>query len=213
MKNKIHYLLWVLLPLSVAAYACGWPSPLTFFLAAGALVYLAAVMGFSTEVIACRAGSTLSGLLNAALGNAAEFIIALVGVRAGLAVVVKASLTGSILGNALLVTGLTFLVGGLRYREQTFNAAAVRHSTKLMFIAVAALLMPSLFHYTVRATTGTEVDLSAAIAGVLILAYGASILFSFVTHRHAFPHRELPGCYTRRQIIWNGVLLLSLIHI
>ncbi len=190
---KYGAVLLVFLPAAAASLYLGGPAIFTFFAAAAALVYLAAVMGWATEVLAARAGPTVGGLLNATLGNAAEFIIALVGIRAGLAVVVKASLTGSILGNSLLVLGAAFLAGGLRYKAQKFNARAASMGATLMVVAVSALLMPSLLHLIGRAGEVSEHRLSLAISTVLLVAYGASIVFSFVTHRHAFPHRGEAG--------------------
>ncbi len=190
---KYGAILLLFLPAAAALYYAGGPPAATFFAAAVALVYLAAAMGWATEVLAARAGPTVGGLLNATLGNAAEFIIALLGVRAGLGVVVKASLTGSILGNSLLVLGASFLAGGFRHREQRFNARAARMGATMMVVAVSALLMPSLLHIAGSANAVSEHRLSVAIAVVLVAAYVASIVFSFVTHRHMFPHRAEPG--------------------
>jgi len=185
---KYGALLVLFLPAAAICYYFGGPAVFTFFAAAVVLVYLAAAMGWATEVLAARAGPTIGGLLNASLGNGAEFIIALVGVRAGLAAVVKASLTGSILGNTLLVTGAAFFLGGLRYKEQHFNAPAAQAGAKIMVIGVSALLMPSLFHYTSRGSYAAEHRLSAAISIILVGAYVANVVFALVTHRHIFPH-------------------------
>jgi Ca2+:H+ antiporter len=197
---KYGAVLLIFLPAAAASLYLGGPAIFTFFAAAAALVYLAAAMGWATEVLAERAGPTVGGLLNATLGNAAEFIIALVGVRAGLAVVVKASLTGSILGNSLLVLGAAFLVGGLRYKAQKFNARAASMGATLMVVAVSALLMPSLLHLIGRAGVVSEHRLSLAISTVLLVAYGASIVFSLVTHRHVFPHRGEAGRVSGRPL-------------
>src|SRR5438128_12578979 len=96
--------------------------PLAVFAAAAVgIVPLAALMGRSTEALAVRLGPHLGGLLNATFGNAAEFILALVALRRGLLTVVKASLVGSIIGNALLTLGVSLLVGGLLFRLQRFG--------------------------------------------------------------------------------------------
>jgi len=188
---KYGNFLVIFLPATLLSYFLGGPPVLTFFTAAVALVYLAAAMGWATEVLAARAGPTVGGLLNATLGNGAELIIALVGVRAGLATVVKASLTGSILGNLLLVLGASLFVGGLRYKHQHYNPRAAGVGTTLLVIAVSALLMPSLFHIvTGGAGAGSEHPLSAVIAVALLIAYGANIVFTLVTHRDVFPHQR-----------------------
>ncbi len=204
---KYGAVLLVFLPAAAASLYLGGPAVFTFFAAAVALVYLAAAMGWATEVLASRAGPTVGGLLNATLGNAAEFIIALVGVRAGLAVVVKASLTGSILGNSLLVLGAAFLAGGLRHKEQTFNVRAATMGATLMVVAVSALLMPSLLHFIGRAAEVSEHRLSLAISVVLLVAYGASIVFSLVTHRHAFPHRRDERPARGGRFLWAAAVL------
>jgi Ca2+:H+ antiporter len=204
---KYGAVLLVFLPAAAASLYFGGPAVFTFFAAAVALVYLAAAMGWATEILASRAGPTVGGLLNATLGNAAEFIIALVGVRAGLAVVVKASLTGSILGNSLLVLGAAFLAGGLRHKEQTFNVRAASMGATLMVVAVSALLMPSLLHFVGRAAEISEHRLSLAISVVLLVAYGASIVFSLVTHRHAFPHHRDERPPRGGRFLWAAAVL------
>lgn len=202
---KYANLLVISLPAAVVCYWLEAPAVLTFVASAVALVYLAAAMGWATEVLAGRTGPTVGGLMNASLGNGAELIIALVGVRAGLAVVVKASLTGSILGNALLVTGAAFFLGGLRYKEQQFNAAAAQSAAKLMVIAASALLMPSLFHFATGSVVA-ERQLSVAIAAILVGTYVANIIFSLITHRHIFPHHSVVGA--RVGAVRSGLVLV-----
>jgi Ca2+:H+ antiporter len=205
---KYGTVLLIFLPAAAVSLYLGGPAVFTFFAAAVALVYLAAAMGWATEVLASRAGPTVGGLLNATLGNAAEFIIALVGVRAGLAVVVKASLTGSILGNSLLVLGAAFVAGGLRHKEQKFNPRAASMGATLMVVAVSALLMPSLLHFIGRAGEISEHRLSLAISIVLLVAYGASIVFSLVTHRHAFPHHRDEQPPRGKRFLWAVAVLV-----
>jgi Ca2+:H+ antiporter len=189
---KYLMVLLVLVPVAGVLHFAGAPPVLTFFAAALSLVPLAALLGMATEAVASRAGATLGGFLNATLGNAVELIVGLAGVRAGINEVVKASITGSILGNSLLVLGAAFLVGGFRYSQQRFNRAAAGMGATLMVLAVAALLMPSLFHLTGGAAVEhvAEDRISLFLSVLLIVAYGASLLFSFVTHRHLFPHGD-----------------------
>jgi Ca2+:H+ antiporter len=158
-----------------------------FFTSAGAIIPLAGLIGRSTDQLAIHAGPRLGGLLNATFGNVAELIIAVFLILGDQIEVVKATLTGSILGNLLLVLGLSFLAGGLRHQEQRFDArAAGVHSTSLA-LAVIGLLMPALF----ATTTGTHSFLerevvSATVAGILIVLYAGVLLFVYVTHEHLF---------------------------
>src|SRR6202035_2264163 len=121
LRPSLDWLL-VFVPVAVGAhFLAPGRDTFIFFAAAAAIVPLAGWIGRSTEQLACRVGDGLGGLLNATFGNAAELIIGIMALRRGLTGVVKASLTGSILGNVLLVLGASLLVGGLRYRQQTFN--------------------------------------------------------------------------------------------
>jgi Ca2+:H+ antiporter len=135
-------------------------------------------------------------MLNATLGNAVELIIGLAGVYAGLHEVVKASITGSILGNSLLVLGLAFFFGGVKHKRLKFNTRAATMGATLMVLTVTALLMPSLFDLT-SGIEGpriliSEDRISLIISVILILAYLASLLFSLLTHKHLFPHGKDP---------------------
>ncbi|HEX8183787.1 MAG TPA: hypothetical protein VF747_03525, partial [Blastocatellia bacterium] len=126
-------------------------SPLWTFLASGlAIIPLAGWMGRATESLAESLGAGIGGLLNATFGNAAEMIIAFQGLRAGLTEVVKASLTGSILGNILLVFGLSALAGGLKQKNQEFNRTAASMSATLMGLSAIGLLIPAVFHWVTR---------------------------------------------------------------
>jgi Ca2+:H+ antiporter len=130
-------------------------------------------------------------LLNASFGNAAELIIALIALRAGQIEVVKASITGSIIGNLLLVLGASIFAGGLRHKKQNFNKTAARSSCTALILAASALVIPTIFHFAAaRSPAGwtpeAEQRLSLAIAFVLIATYGAMLLFTLVTHKQLF---------------------------
>ena len=127
-----------------------WEPTLTFILAALGVIPLAHLMGEATEQLSERTGPTWGGLLNATFGNAAELIIAVIGLSKGLNDIVKASLTGSILGNLLLVAGAAMLVGGWKREKQSFNSLSAETSAGLLAVAVAALLMPAVFHFSFR---------------------------------------------------------------
>jgi Ca2+:H+ antiporter len=190
--------LLILVPLSIAAAALGrWPL-LTFLLAGGALLPLSELIGSATQQIGLHAGPRLGGLLNATFANVAEFILAIVLVLHGETAVVKTALTGSILGNLLLVLGFALLAGGVRHRMQRYSAAAAGvHSTSLT-LAVIGLLMPALFFFTAgRPSAGQSETVSVAVAGMLIVLYGAALLFTHRTHEHLFPapvSGERPEC-------------------
>jgi Ca2+:H+ antiporter len=186
-KNIISIFLFMFVPISIAAHALHWGSLVIFITAALAILPLAAWMGTATEEIAVVVGPTLGGLLNATFGNATELIIALVALRAGLVEVVKASLTGSIIGNLLLVMGLSMLLGGLRYREQEFQPIVARVNASSMNLAVIAMLIPTTVSITSSKIQPSVLqNLSVAVAIVLIAVYGLTLLFSMKTHTYLY---------------------------
>jgi Ca2+:H+ antiporter len=186
-KNPIFLSLLLFIPISIAAELLHW-DPLVIFVTAGlGIVPLAAWMGTATEEIAVVLGPSLGGLLNATFGNATELIIAIIALRAGLTEVVKASLTGSIIGNLLLVLGLAMLLGGVRYKEQEFQPVAARLNASAMNLAVIALLLPTAVEYTSSGLTNDVIQkLSIAVAFILILVYGLTLLFSMKTHSYLY---------------------------
>ena len=141
-------LLLLAVPIAIALrYVPAWRNEtLLFIVAAIAIVPLAGWMGRATEQLANRSGSGIGGFLNATFGNAAELIISLVALSKGLTGVVKASLTGSIIGNLLLVLGAAILAGGIRHPKQTFNQTAARVSATSLGLAAIALIIPTIFH-------------------------------------------------------------------
>jgi Ca2+:H+ antiporter len=163
-------------------------NPVWIFVASSlAIIPLAGLMGRATEHLAERLGAGLGGLLNASFGNAAELIIALVALRAGLLDVVKASITGSIIGNVLLVLGLSVLVGGVKYETQTFNRTAAGLGATLLTLSAIGLVVPALFHFVVRGNPAAhEQELSLEIALVLFVTYLLSLVFALRTHKHLY---------------------------
>jgi Ca2+:H+ antiporter len=137
LKNILSVLL-LFIPVSIAGHFLHWSEPIVFVTSALAIIPLAAWMGTATEEIAVVMGPALGGLLNATFGNATELIIALVALNAGLVDVVKASITGSIIGNLLLVMGFSMLLGGLKYKEQTFQPIVARVNASSLNLAVIA---------------------------------------------------------------------------
>lgn len=180
----------VLVIAAAASYFLRLGPVLVFTLAALALIPLASLLGEATEELAGHAGAAAGGLLNAALGNLTELIIGLIALGSGQVEIVKASLTGSIIGNLLLVFGLAALVGGLGREKLEFNRVAVGANTSMLFLAVVALVMPAIFDLTVfgalRPTGFTIERLSLWTAVVLLGTYGASLVFTFRTHHSVF---------------------------
>jgi Ca2+:H+ antiporter len=159
------------------------------------IIPLAGWMGRATEVLAARMGEGAGGLLNATFGNAAELIIAVMALSKGLSSVVKASIAGSIIGNILLVLGLSILCGGTKYSEQRFNRTGARTSAVSLSLAAIALIIPTVFHMAAeRSPSGwspmMEQRLSLAIAVVLFITYFCVLGFSLKTHRHFFQSTE-----------------------
>nr|WP_317133814.1 calcium/proton exchanger [Leptolyngbya sp. PCC 6406] len=186
-KNLIFFGLLVFVPVSIAAHLLGWGELIVFITAGLAIIPLAGWMGTATEEIAVVLGPSWGGLMNATFGNATELIIALIALNEGLVSVVKASITGSIIGNLLLVMGLSMFLGGLKYKEQSFQPVLARVNASTMNLAVIAMLLP-----TALATTSggmaelTLEELSYAVAFVLIGVYGLTLLFSMKTHAYLY---------------------------
>ena len=158
-----------------------------FLAAALAIIPLAGWMGKATEHLAERLGAGLGALLNATFGNAAELIIAVIALRAGLYDLVKASITGSIIGNILLVFGLSAFLGGLRFPRQRFNRTAASNGSTLLLLSAIGLVIPALFHLVAgEAAAGSERGLSFDIAVVLMLTYLASLWFTLKSHSHLY---------------------------
>ncbi|MBZ5507584.1 MAG: calcium/proton exchanger [Acidobacteriia bacterium] len=170
-------------------------SPLVIFIASAlAIAPLASVLGESTGILAAYSGPSVGGILSATMGNATEMIIAFFALRAGHINVVKASLSGSIIGNLLLVLGLSLVVGGIRHPVQRFARGASAMNSTMLMIAVAALVMPAVFNLAVFGTLQHgDVNLehlSLWTSGVLILLYLLNMLFVFRTHRAAFQSEQ-----------------------
>ena len=159
-----------------------------FVVSAIAILGLAWVVGLSTERLGSLTGPRVGGILNATFGNIAELIIAFFALQAGLIEVVKASLTGSIIGNLLLVLGASILVGGLRHGIQTFSARVASSNASLLVLAVIGLFVPAVFAFTTNPEQGTLTEESVLIAFVLIAGYVLSLVYQFTN-----PDKTLGG--------------------
>ena len=209
LRPSLDWLL-VLVPVSIVLELAGGNELLIFLTSAGAILPLAGLIGRSTEQLALHTGPRIGGLINATFGNVTELVIAVFLILDDRTEIVKASLTGSILGNLLLVLGLSFLVGGLKHEEQTYNArSASIHATSLV-LAVTALLMPALFALSQSTETDLEREVvSGTVAAVLIALYAAALFFTLVTHEHLFrtPTADEHASWSRAKAI--GVLLVA----
>lgn len=187
-------LLWMLVfvPAVLVAEAVAPHShTLLFVLAVLAIVPLAALLSHATEAVAARTGDAVGGLLNATLGNLTELIIAITALRAGQYMLVKASIAGAIVTNALFMLGACLLLGGLRYHVQEYNRAGARLHSGLLLMATVALLAPSAVA-DLNITQGEAVmqKLSVGLAVLLIIAYALGLLFSLKTHKELFAGAE-----------------------
>lgn len=180
-KKPLNWLL-LAIPIAVIAELAHWDALVIFIVSAIALIPLAGLIGDATEALAIYTGPRIGGLLNATLGNAAELIITLVAIRSGLLELVKASITGSIIGNLLLVMGLSMVVGGAKHGLQKFDRQQAGNNAILLILVVIALVIPSLFSHSIGPDTSMEVEaLSLGVAAVMIVLYGLGIYFNLKT--------------------------------
>jgi Ca2+:H+ antiporter len=187
--DRVLFTLLLLVPATmIMEWGFGLHGTPVFIAAALSIIPLAGYMGRATERLSEHLGAGWGGFLNATFGNAAELIIAIMALRAGLVDVVKASLTGSIIGNLLLVLGLSILVGGLRFPPiQRFNRTAASMGATMLLLAAIGLVLPAIFHQVVgEGAVGLERGLSLDISIVLMLTYVLGLVFSFRTHSHLY---------------------------
>ena len=209
--NYLHLLL-VLVPISIALRYVGGPPEIVFVMSCLGIVPLASLLGESTEELAARTNSRLGGLLNATLGNAAELIIATFAIRAGLLDLVLASITGSILGNVLLIVGLSLFLGGIKNGVQRFDRSQAGVNATMLILAVVGLGVPSLFSHTIELHSHLAVEyLSLSVSAVLILLYGLWLLYSFTTIKSEQSRHHVEPRWSLRKAV--TVLILSTVFI
>ncbi|MBO9131446.1 calcium/proton exchanger [Bacillus sp. 165] len=189
MINRLFFMLVLVgVPLSVAGSLLHWSQTLMFGVYCLTIVSLASYMGRATESLAIVSGPRIGGLLNATFGNAVELIISIFALKEGLTEVVLASLTGSVLGNLLLVAGLSFFIGGLKFKRQEFNVYDARHNSGLLIFAViVAFVIPEVFSMEMQ--IDETFHLSVGISVILIALYLAALFFKLVTHRGVYQHK------------------------
>jgi Ca2+:H+ antiporter len=181
-------------PLACLSVGTHWGDGWTFLFSLLGICPLAERLGFITEQLAQYTNSTLGGLLNATFGNLTEVIVSCAALRKGLLRIVQLSLLGSILSNMLLVLGCAFLGGGLKYREQRFNAAGASVNVTLLMLAVLAHALPALLGATHTELRGSAslLALSRFTSFIMLMCYGAFLYFQLVTHRELYEDEPAP---------------------
>ncbi|WP_096464608.1 calcium/proton exchanger [Aneurinibacillus soli] len=209
LKQKLFYSLVVFFTaLSAWAHYFTHSSGLQFTTAAAAIIVLAALLGKATESVSHYAGERVGGFLNATFGNAAELIIAIFLIKEGLFDMVKASITGSIIGNLLLVLGLSVIAGGIKFKQQRFNALLAGHNSSLMLLAVISLFIPAVFMRQLNVPHINQ--LSLMISGLLIVSYILWLIFSMITHKDVLSDENASD--EEEGAIWSkGVSVLILL--
>jgi len=199
-------------PLSLIGGWLHWPEIPMFVIYCITIIGLASFMGRSTESLAIVAGSSIGGLLNATFGNAVELIISFFALKEGLINVVTASITGSVIGNLLLVGGLSIFVGGLRFKRQSFSVHSARFSAGiLIFAIIVSFVFPAVF--SPQMAGGNIKVLSTVIAIVMILIYLFSLFFRLVTHRGVYkePNNEKQSEHNEKPewSVWKSIIILA----
>jgi len=188
-KSSAIYFLLIFAPIAVALDVVHADHLVLFIVSAIALIPLAKLIGDSTEHLSTHYGATVGSLLNVTFGNAAEIIIAVVAINAGLLDLVKASITGSILGNILLIFGLSIIAGGFKYKDQSFNRENIGFQSSMLFLAIIGLAIPTILASTTLSPLESQDQiqlLSDALAVILLIVYILGIVFTFITHKHLF---------------------------
>lgn len=209
-EMNVLYLLLAGLPLALVGEAAGWPAAVVFAAACAALVPLAGLLGEATEMLAERTGPRIGGLLNATLGNAAELIITIAAIRAGLFDLVRASITGSIIGNLLLVLGASVLFGGLRNGVQRLSRGRAGQNANMLLMALIALSIPSLFSGAIGPDASPAVEvLSLGVAFSMILIYVLGMVYSFRTDTDTPLTRDSAEHTEKPQRVWSLPVALA----
>ena len=192
-KSSAIYILLIFAPIAAALEFAHADHLVLFVISAIALIPLAKLIGDSTEHLATYYGPTAGSLLNVTFGNAAEIIIAVTAISAGLLDLVKASITGAIIGNILLILGLSVIAGGFRYKEQSFSRENIGTQSSMLFLAIIGLAVPTILASTILSPSENQGQvqlLSDALAIILLIVYILGIVFTFVTHKHLFTPPE-----------------------
>ncbi|KAF2708733.1 hypothetical protein K504DRAFT_467969 [Pleomassaria siparia CBS 279.74] len=193
LKNAITYswinVLLVFVPIGIAAKLAGLSPVIIFSMNAIAIIPLAGLLAHATEAVAVRLGDTLGALLNVSFGNAVELILFIILLASNQIRVVQAALLGSILANLLLILGMAFLFGGLRYQEQVYNSTVTQMSACMLSLAVMSLLLPTAFHAAFQDNTLADqrtLQVSRGTSVVLLLVYALYLIFQLKSHAYMY---------------------------
>jgi Ca2+:H+ antiporter len=192
-KSSAIYVLLIFAPIAAGLEFVHADHLVLFVISAIALIPLAKLIGDSTEHLSTHYGPTAGSLLNVTFGNAAEIIIAVTAISAGLLDLVKASITGAIIGNILLILGLSIVAGGFRYKEQSFSRENIGVQSSMLFLAIIGLAVPTILAITILSPSENQGQvqlLSDALAIILLIVYILGIVFTFITHKHLFTPLE-----------------------
>lgn len=207
-------LLIIAIPIAMMARIYGWGDIWVFTLSATGVIPMAHFIGVATKVLADHTGPRIGGLLNATLGNAAELIITIFAIKEGLLELVKASITGSILGNLLLVLGMSMVYGGLRFGVQSFDRRQASHNSILLTLAVIALLIPSVFSHYIGNEGSVKVEaFSLGVAGIMILLYALGVIFSLKASGNQSKSTDAADLHVQRDSRWSlrqSIIMLCL---
>lgn len=186
MENFFKFL-YIFIPISIGLHFLHADATWVFVTAGLAIVPLAKLMGEATEHLSVKTGPGIGGLLNATFGNATEFIIAIIALQKGLPDIVRASITGSIIGNILFVLGMAMIAGGYNRKEQNFDIRAAGAGIGMLVVAIVGITIPTLFHYLVpKATVDHDHSISLAVSVIFFVCYVCYLVFSLKTHKDVF---------------------------
>jgi Ca2+:H+ antiporter len=211
LRSNPLMILTIAIPIAFFAKFAGWSSTWVFILSTIGVVPMAGLIGQATESLAIYTGPKVGGLLNATLGNAAELIITLVAIKEGYLELVKASITGSIIGNILFVLGMAMIVGGLKHGVQSFDRKSAGNHAILLTLAVLALAIPSFFSHSIGADNSFRVEgLSIGVAIIMILLYGLGLFYSLKVKDSPLTYETLPVEPLKSELsLRNSIILLT----
>jgi Ca2+:H+ antiporter len=209
MVKRILYGLLIFGPVAIAGSLLNWSPVIVFVSAALGVIPLADLIGEATEELAIHTGPRIGGLLNATLGNTAELIITIFAIKQGLIELVKASIAGSILGNLLLVLGMSALAGGLKHGPQTFNRRHASLNSTLAVLAVVALIIPSLFSTAIAPNVSAEQTFSESVAVVMILLYALTVIYALTSGQKEPLAEEGKVVHEARWSVRHSLLVLA----
>lgn len=217
-KSKPIALLLIFVPLALIAESLHWNALAIFMVASIGVIPLAAYIGEATEALAVHTSPRVGALLNATLGNAAELIITIAAIQQGLLELVKASITGSILGNLLLVLGMSMVVGGVKNGTQTFDRRSAGRNAVLLLLAVVALLVPSTLSHSIGPDNSAPVEaFSIGVAIIMIVLYGLGLLDASKSQHspisHSTPRESAPHWSVRTAVIILAAATIAIVFL